>query len=63
MYFCDLNVTFTWQKALHMLEIIAVTQENNIPKLSFHNSLGNRNDSIKFVLRTTQKPKAWISIY
>lgn len=46
-----------------MLEIIAVTQENNIPKLSFHNSLGNRNDSIKFVLRTTQKPKAWISIY
>ena len=60
MYF---SVLCTWQKVLHMLDIIAVTQENNIPELSFHNSLGNRSDSIKFILRTTKKPKMWVTIY
>ena len=53
----------TWQKVLHMLDIIAVNQENNITELSFHNSLGNRSDSIKFILRTTKKPKTWVTIY
>lgn len=42
---------------LHMLGIIAVTQEKKIPKLSSYNSLGSRSHGIKFILRTSQKLK------
>lgn len=45
-----------------MLGIIVVTQEKNIPKLSY-NSLGNRSDGVTFILRTAQKPKTWTCIY
>lgn len=40
-----------------MLGIIAVTQKQNIPKLPSYNSRGKRCDGIKFIFRTTPKPK------